>query len=70
MTTKSIPTMTDVLRQTIAECGLPFKRLEKETGVTRQSIMGFVKGERTIRLDMADKLATYFGLQLVKRKGR
>jgi plasmid maintenance system antidote protein VapI len=45
--------------------------LERETGVTRASIRRFVNGERTLRLDMADRLAAYFGLELrAKRKGR
>jgi plasmid maintenance system antidote protein VapI len=48
-----------------------FKSLERETGVTRASIMRFVKGTRTLRLDMADRLAAYFGLELrAKRKGK
>jgi hypothetical protein len=38
--------------------------LERETGVARASIRRFVNGERTLRLDMADRLATYFGLEL------
>jgi plasmid maintenance system antidote protein VapI len=66
--------LTTVLRKAIADCGLSFKRLEKETGVTRQTLMGFVRGERTIYLDIADKLASYFGLALqpikAKKKGR
>jgi transcriptional regulator with XRE-family HTH domain len=45
--------------------------LERETGVTRASIRRFVNGERTLRLDMADRLAAYFGLELrPRRKGR
>jgi plasmid maintenance system antidote protein VapI len=63
--------LTTILRKAIADCGLPFQRLEKETGVTRQTLMGFVRGERTIYLDMADKLAVFFGLELApKRKGK
>jgi plasmid maintenance system antidote protein VapI len=56
MATKSDAPLTNVLRNAIADCGLSFKRLEKETGVTRQTLMGFVRGERTIYLDIADKL--------------
>jgi hypothetical protein len=33
--------------------------------------MRFLRGEQSLRLDMADKLAAYFGLELrVKGKGR
>jgi hypothetical protein len=39
--------------------------------VTRASIMRFVTGTQFLRLDMADQLAAYFGLELRrKRKGR
>lgn len=62
--------MTDVLKKAIADSGLSYKRLEQEIGVTRQSLMGFMKGHRTLRLDIAEKIADYFGLALVKRKGR
>jgi plasmid maintenance system antidote protein VapI len=48
-----------------------YKALERDTGVTRASIMRFVRGSQTLRLDMADRLAAYFGLELrPKRKGR
>jgi hypothetical protein len=49
---------------------LSFIALERETGVTRQSIMGFVRGERSLRLDMADKLAEYFGIEVIRRKAK
>jgi plasmid maintenance system antidote protein VapI len=64
----SSSTLTTVLRQAIVTSGLSFKRLEKETGVTRQSLMGFAKGQRTIYLDIADRLAAYFGLELKPKK--
>jgi plasmid maintenance system antidote protein VapI len=44
--------------------------LERETGLTRASIMRFVAGKQSLRLDMADRLAVYFGLELRKRKTR
>ncbi len=36
----------------------------KETGVTSVSIMRFVREDQSIRLDMADRLAAFFGLRL------
>jgi hypothetical protein len=32
--------------------------------------MRFLRGEQSLRLDVADKLAAYFGLELVRRKRR
>ena len=67
--------IADRLRRTIAQAveqgRTNYLTLERETGVTRASIRRFVNGERTLRLDMADRLAAYFGLELrPKRKGR
>ena len=44
--------------------GQTYKGLERETGVLRQSLMKFMKGETSLRLDIADKLAEHFGLVL------
>jgi plasmid maintenance system antidote protein VapI len=60
--------MTDVLKNAISESGLALIALERETGVKRASIMRFLRGETSLRLDLADKLATFFGLELRKRK--
>ena len=67
--------ISDLLRGTIlraVEAGLTnYKALERETGVARASVMRFVRGSQSLRLDMADRLAARFGLELrTKRKGR
>jgi hypothetical protein len=62
---KATPTLSDVLRKAIVESGLPLLVIEREAGVVRASMMRFVRGDQTIRLDAADKLAAYFGLRLV-----
>ena len=62
--------MTEGLRSAIANSELSFQALERETGVKRQSMMKFVDGQQSLRLDVADKLAKYFGLEIVKRKER
>jgi transcriptional regulator with XRE-family HTH domain len=56
--------ISDLLRRTIEASGLAYKTLERETGVTRASIMRFVRGSQSLRLDKADRLAGYFGLEL------
>lgn len=61
--------MTELLRQAIAESDVTFQAMERETGVKRQSLMKFVRGEQSLRLDKADALAAYFGIE-VKRKGK
>ena len=56
--------ITDLLRQTIQDSGIPFLTLEQQTGVLRQSLMKFTRGESTIHLEAADKLAEFFNLEL------
>jgi plasmid maintenance system antidote protein VapI len=65
--------ISDLLQRTISEAveagRTTYLALERETGVTRASIMRFVRGSQSLRLDMADRLAAYFGLELrAKRK--
>jgi plasmid maintenance system antidote protein VapI len=64
-------TMTEVLRRAIVESGEAHIALERATGVKRASIMRFVRGTTSLRLDLADRLATHLGLEVrQKRKGR
>jgi plasmid maintenance system antidote protein VapI len=60
--------ISELLRRTIAESGIPYKALERETGVARASIMRFVRGTQSLRLDVADRLAAYFGLELRQKR--
>ena len=65
-------TITDLLRRTILDAietgRTTYKGLERETGVTRASIMRFATGRRSIRLDLADKLAAHLGLMLTSNR--
>ncbi len=65
---KKPKTLTETLRKAIADSGLPFIELERQTGVLRQSLMKFSRNEQTLMLDAADKLAKFFDLELVERK--
>ncbi|MGD8451997.1 MAG: helix-turn-helix domain-containing protein [Phycisphaerae bacterium] len=66
MTRKQQPTMTKLLREALAEAE-SLIAVQRATGVKRQSLAKFVRGEQSLRLDMADKLAVYFGI--VVRRG-
>jgi plasmid maintenance system antidote protein VapI len=57
--------ITDVLRRAILDSGLSLLHIAKETGVQRASLSRFVRGKNSLRLDVTDKLATYFGLRLM-----
>jgi plasmid maintenance system antidote protein VapI len=64
-------TMTEALRRMFASSGLTYLQIERATGLKRASIMRFVQGEQSLRLDCADRLAAFFGIHVVlpKRKG-
>ena len=43
-------------------------RLSKEADVARARLIRFLRGETAQHLDVADKLAAFFGLKLVAEK--
>ncbi len=59
---------SDLIRQSMAESGLSFIELERRTGVKRQSLMKFARGEQSLRLDIAEKLFDTLGLELVRKR--
>ena len=61
--TNKLP-ISEILRAAINASELSFLALERETGVLRQSLMPFARGEAGINIDAADKIAAYFGLEL------
>jgi plasmid maintenance system antidote protein VapI len=60
------PSITEVLRRAVVESEISYNALERETGVKRASIMRFVLGKQSLRLDKADRLAKFFGFALRK----
>lgn len=54
--------LTDALRSAIEASGKTSYQLREETGVNHGVILRFMKGERDIRLETADKLAVAVGL--------
>lgn len=59
--------LADALREAIADSELSFKAMERETGVTRQSLMKFAAGETSLRLDIADKLLALFNIEITRK---
>ena len=65
--------IADPLLKAIADSGMNRLQLAKATGVSRQSIIRFTRGDSTIRVDIAERIAEYFGLELMpkqKSKGK
>ena len=55
--------MTELLREGLAEAE-SLRAVERATGLKRQSLAKFLRGEQSLRLDMADKLAAHFGIEV------
>ena len=52
-------TMADLLRAALAEAK-SLNSVAVATGVQKASLIRFLRGDQTLRLDAADRLATYF----------
>jgi hypothetical protein len=57
--------------RTAQPCGsvIPY-RIAKDTGVVKTCLIRFMRDETSLRLDKADALADYLGLELVKKRKR
>lgn len=55
-------TLSNLLRAKIEECELSLSAIERETGVFRQTLMGFMAGHG-INLATAEKLMKFFGVE-------
>lgn len=69
---KRIETISETIRRAIIDSGEPHLAIEKATGVKRQSIAKFIRGDQSLRLDMADRLAEYLRIECrqLATKGR
>jgi plasmid maintenance system antidote protein VapI len=56
-------TPSERLRQSIRECKKSANQIARETGISQPTITTFLNG-RDLRMETADKLAAYFGLEL------
>lgn len=63
---KSLQSLSDSLREAIVDSRLSHAAIAEATGVDRASISRFVARERSIRLDVADRIAEFFGLALTR----
>lgn len=59
-------TMREVIIQAIEDSGKSVRSIALAAGITQPSLFRFVKGERDLLLDSADKVARELGLKLVK----
>lgn len=57
---------TVALREAVRGSGLSLTEIEARSGVPRASLSRFLAEKRTLRLDVADRLATFFGLAVCR----
>lgn len=62
------PTMTEVLKTAIERSGKTRYQISQDTGILQTSLSRFMRGETSLRLDKADVLAEYLGLELKPRR--
>ena len=63
------PTMTDLLREALNESGESLYAIALRADVNKASLIRFLRGSQSLRLDVADKLAAYLGVEC-RRVGR
>lgn len=63
--------MTDLLRESLRGAD-SIRAVAKANGLRHSSLLRFMHGEQSLRLDLADRLADYFGIEsrrVRRRKG-
>ena len=69
MNAKKPETLSDQLRQIIADCGMSRYEISKQSGVPEAALSRFVNGKTGLTTDTLDRLAPTLGLELtVKRR--
>ena len=61
---KQGPSISETVREAIAESGLSAYALAQLGGVSRSVVSAFLSKERSLTLDTLDKLAPHLGLKL------
>jgi len=60
----TMPTLSDQLRERIIRDGRSLAAIAREAGIERAGLWRFMRGDHTITLETADRLAAVLGLQL------
>ena len=62
-------TMTELLPKSLSEAD-SIRAVAKAIGLDHSSLLRFVNGEQSLRLDLADQLADYFGIECQRTRRR
>ena len=56
-------TITETLKEAIRKSDMSLRYISIATGVQRASLIRFMRGDQSLRLDVADKLAEFFDIK-------
>ncbi len=62
--------LLDKMRKVIETSGQSRHRISKETGIAESSLSRFVNGKAVLTVETVERLADYFGLEIVLRPKR
>ena len=62
MTDRKPSSMTELLKQALSQVD-SLRAVERATGVKNPSLVRFLQCKQSLRLDLADKLAAYLGIE-------
>jgi transcriptional regulator with XRE-family HTH domain len=66
MTARKRQQLTEQLRQAIAGSGMSLYQLSQASGVHRSQLSRFIRGERDLGLEVADKVCEVLGLRFIQ----
>jgi len=61
-------TLEETIKQLLAATGESVNSLAKQSGVSQPVLHRFLSGQRGLKLDTAEKLCVFLGLELKKRE--
>ena len=70
MSTEADKTLSELLREALANRPGSFRAVEAETGVPNPSLIRFLRGERDLKLASAEALIRHFGIRVLPPKRR
>jgi len=62
--------MIATLKKAIRDSDLTYTEIQREIGVKRNSLLRFMRGETSLRLDLADERAAFFKIKVSGPKSR
>ena len=58
----------ELVRDAVLNCGLSRYEIAKRSGVSEATLSRFIHGQRTLSIEILDKLAPHIGVEVVVRK--